>query len=168
MNIFDLIAFIVLVFALWRGWRQGCIVQLCSLAGLILAVWLAARFGPDAGLRCGIDPEIAAPAGFLVVLLVVLVAVAIVGRIVRKIFRFAGLGLLDVLLGIAVAVVKYALLLSVLFTAFEHLNDDFRFVEQQQIEQSHTFRPLQQTAEKLFPVIERLRAEASDRFGTTS
>lgn len=168
MNVFDLIVCIVLACAVWRGWRQGCVVQLCSLVGVILAVWLAARLGPAVGALCGVDPAVAAPAGFLVVLLAVLVAVAIVGRLIRKVFRFAGLGLLDVVLGIALALVKYVLLLSVLFTAFARLNDDFRFVEPQLIEQSRTFRPLEQVAERLFPVVEQLREEASEHFSSKS
>ena len=164
MNIFDLIVYIVLVYALWRGWQQGCVVQLCGLAGVVLAVWLAARFGPAVGAWCGVDAAVAAPAGFVVVLLAVLILVAVAGRIVRKVLHFAGLGVADVLLGIALSVVKYALLLSVFFTAFARLNDDFRFVEPQQIYGSRTFRPLQQAADRIFPMVRELCSEASEHF----
>ena len=163
MNVFDLIVYVVLIYAVWIGWEQGCIRQLCSLIGVVLAVGLAARFGPDLGDLCGLDGGVAAPAGFLVVLLIVLVVVTIIGRAIRRIIRFAGLGVADGLLGVAFAVVKYALLLSVLLTAFARLNDDFRFVEPHRLEQSRTFRPLRQAAERIFPVARQVRDEVRNR-----
>ena len=58
------------------------------------------------------------------VLLAVVLLVAIAGRLVRKLCHFAGFGIADIVLGIAVSVLKYMLLLSVLFSAFDTLNED--------------------------------------------
>lgn len=164
MNFFDLLVYLVLAVAVWNGWRKGCVVQLCGLAGLVIAVWLAARFGPEVGHFLKFEGQVAAPGGFIIVLLVALCAAAIVGRAIRKLLRFAGLGFVDVVAGIAVAVVKYVLLLSVLFSAFERLNTDFHFVEPQTLEQSKTYRPVLRVAEWVFPFVERMQAEASERF----
>ena len=163
MNVLDLLVCVVLAFAVWNGWRRGCIVQLCGLAGLIVAVWLAARFGPEAGRFFGFDESIAAPAGFAVVLLAALCVAAIIGRSIRKLLHFAGLGFADVLLGIAVAVVKYLFLVGVLFTAFDRLNTDFGFVEPQTLEQSKTYRPILRIADRVFPFVERVQEQASER-----
>ncbi len=54
----------------------------------------------------------------------------------RKVFHFAGLGVADTLLGIAVSVLKYLLVLSVLFSAFDALNEDYCLVGPRTIEQS--------------------------------
>lgn len=164
MNFFDLVVCLVLALAVWNGWRKGCVVQLCGLAGLVIAVWLAARFGPEVGHFLKFEGQVAAPGGFVIVLLVALCAAAIVGRAIRKLLRFAGLGFVDVVAGIAVAVVKYVLLLSVLFSAFDRLNADFRFIEPQTLEQSKTYRPVLRVAEWVFPFVERMQAEASERF----
>ena len=161
MNPIDLIVCIVLCLALWNGWRQGAIVQLCSLAGFFAAVWIAARFGAAAGARCGFDPEIAAPAGFVLVLLAALCAVALLARFARKVFRFAGLGALDVLLGMAISVVKYVLLLSLLCTAFDRMNADGAFVAPERTASSKAYRPLLETADRLFPFVDQLREEAA-------
>lgn len=163
MNILDLLVCVVLALAVWNGWRQGCIVQLCSLAGLIVSVWLAARFGPEAGRFCGLDESIAAPAGFAIVLLAALCVAALIGRSIRKLLHFAGLGFADVLLGIAVAVVKYVFLLGVLFTAFDRLNANFKLVESQTLERSKLYRPILRAAEWVFPVVERIQEQASER-----
>ena len=159
MNVFDLLVCLVVAWAVWNGWRKGCIVQLCGLAGVVVAVWVAARFGPAVGAWCRVEPSAAAPAGFFISLVVILLAVAIFGRILRKLIHFAGLGFADVALGIAVAVVKYLLVLSVLCSAFDRLNADFRFVEPRILEQSKTYRPLLRLSEAVFPFVEQMRQQ---------
>ncbi len=163
MNFFDLLVCVVLALAVWNGWRRGCIVQLCSLIGLFIAVWFAARFGVEVGRFVGFEGEVVAPGGFVIVLLAALCAAAVVGRMLRKLLHFAGLGFVDVLLGIAVAVVKYVLLLSVLFTAFERMNAQWQLVEPQTIERSKTYRPMSEVADRVFPFVEQLWQEASER-----
>lgn len=159
MNWIDWIVCIVFALAVWNGWRKGFVVQLCGLAGLLVAVWLAMRFGPEVGLRAGITPEYATAGGFVIVLLVVLIAAVLLGRGMRKLLRFVGLGFLDVALGIAVAVVKYALLLSVLFSAFGRLNDGFGLVEPQTLAQSKTYEPVSRFAGWVFPQVSSLRTK---------
>lgn len=154
MNAVDLIVCLVLALALWNGWRQGFVLQICSLAGIVVGIWLASRFGAEVGGWLHLDEEVAAAGGFVTVLVVVVLVVAIVGRLVRKLFHFAGLGLADILLGIAVSVAKYLLLLSVLFSAFEELNVDYSLVGPQTIEQSRSYKPIQRFSESLFPFLE--------------
>lgn len=154
MNAVDLIVCLVLALALWNGWRQGFVLQICSLAGIVVGIWLASRFGAEVGGWLRLDEEVAAAGGFVTVLVAVVLAVAIIGRLVRKLFHFAGLGLADILLGIAVSVVKYLLLLSVLFSAFEKLNVDYSLVGPQTIEHSRSYKPIQRFSESLFPFLE--------------
>ncbi|MDE6569446.1 MAG: CvpA family protein [Alistipes sp.] len=163
MNWIDWIVCIVFSFAVWNGWRKGCVVQLCGLAGLLVAVWLALHFGSAVGLHLGITPEYATAGGFVIVLLVVLIAAVLLGRGMRKLLRFVGLGFLDVALGIALAVVKYALLLSVLFSAFGRLNDGLRIVDPQTLAQSKTYEPISQFAGWLFPQAASLKTFSISR-----
>ena len=130
MNTLDLIVCLVLALAVWNGWRQGFVVQVCSLA------------------------EVAAAGGFVTALVVVILVVAIAGRVVRKVFHFAGLGVADTLLGIAVSVLKYLLVLSVLFSAFDALNEDYCLVGPRTIEQSKSYKPVRWLSESIFPFLE--------------
>ena len=79
--------------------------------------WLGIRFGTEAGALLHLDEEFAAAGGFLAVFVVVLIAVAIVGRLLRKVFHFAGFGIPDHLLGVAVSAAKTLLILGLLFSA---------------------------------------------------
>ena len=113
MSVIDLIVGLLMLWAVFNGWRQGLILQLCSLAGIVLGAWLGIRFGTEAGALLHLDEEFATAGGFLAVFVVVLIAVAIVGRLLRKVFHFAGFGIPDHLLGVAVSAAKTLLILGV-------------------------------------------------------
>lgn len=144
----------MLVLAVWNGWRQGFIVQICSLAGIVAGIWLAARFGAQVGAWMHLDPDVAAAGGFVTVLVVVVIVVAIAARVVRKAFHFAGLGVADTVLGVAVSVLKYLLILSALFSAFDRLNEDYCLVGPETIEHSKSYKPVKRLSEAIFPFLE--------------
>ena len=107
MNTIDLIVCLILALAVWNGWRQGFVMQICSLAGIVAGIWLASRYG-----------------------------------------------VYDIVLGIAVSVLKYMLVLSVLFSAFDSLNEDYTLVGPQTIEKSKSYKPVMRLSEAVFPFLE--------------
>ena len=151
MNSIDLIVCLILLLAVWSGWRQGLVVQVCSLAGIVIAIWLAAHYGAR-WLRLG--ESCSAAGGFVAVLVVVVLVVAVIGRLLRGVFRFAGFGLVDTLLGVVVAVLKYLLVLSALFAAFDRINADYTLVEARTIDQSRSYKPVLRLSEAVFPFLE--------------
>ena len=104
------------------------------------------------GLR--LDESFSAAGGFVAVLVVVVLVVAVIGRLLRGVFRFAGFGLVDTLLGVVVAVLKYLLVLSALFAAFDRINADYTLVEARTIDQSRSYKPVLRLSEAVFPFLE--------------
>ncbi|MCM1301004.1 MAG: CvpA family protein [Bacteroides cellulosilyticus] len=156
MNTIDFIVCLVLVLAVWKGWRRGFIVQLCSLTALVVGLWLAARHGTAVGEWLRLDESVRTAGGFVAVLLVAMLSIAVAGRVLRRLFRFAGFGLLDVALGVVVCTLKYMLLVSVLLTAFDRINSGYSLVGERTIASSKSYRPLLRISEALFPVLERV------------
>lgn len=156
MNTIDLIVCLVLAAAVWNGCRQGFIMQLGSLAALLAGLWLAARYADAAGAWLRLDGEVRCAGGFAAVFVATLLAAGIVARLLRKIFHWVGFGLPDRLLGAAVSVVKYLLLLSVLFALFDRLNAGGSLIKAQTLETSRTYRPVMRLSKELEPFIERI------------
>ncbi len=165
MNLIDLLVCLALAVAVWNGWRRGFILQICSLAALVAAIWLAARFGGAVGQRLGIESAYAPAAGFATVLVVVVLAVSILGRLVRGLFRFAGFGPLDTVLGIVVSILKWLLLLGALCAAVDRFDADRQLVSAETIETSVAWRPLRNLSHSLVPFVERI-AEEAERYRT--
>ena len=154
MNTIDLIVCLIVVLAVWNGWRQGFVVQVCSLAGIVAGIWLAANYGVYIGTWLKLDESVSAAGGFVVVLLAVVLLVAIAARLVRKLCHFAGFGIPDIVLGVAVSVLKYMLILSVLFSAFDSLNEGYTLIGPQTIEKSRSYKPVMRLSESIFPFLE--------------
>lgn len=77
MNTIDLIVCLILALAVWNGWRQGFVMQICSLAGIVAGIWLASRYGVYVGEWLKLDETVSAAGGFVVVLLAVILLVAL-------------------------------------------------------------------------------------------
>ena len=88
------------------------------------------------------------------VLVATAIAVAVLARLLRRLFRFAGFGIPDILLGIAVAVLKYLLLLSVAFAALESLNADYGLVNRETVVSSRWFGPVRGLSDRLLPFLD--------------
>ena len=142
MSIFDIIVCILAVISVITGWRKGFAVQAFGLAAFVLGVVTAAATGAAAGARLGIDPRYSTAAGFLIIFLCVVVAVLGLGRLIRRLFKIAGLGVMDIVLGILLSLLKTALVLGILCAVFDRINDAAGFVSQSTLNRSVTYRPL--------------------------
>lgn len=154
MNTIDFIVLLVLLVAVWNGWRKGFIVQACSLAAIAAGLWCAVHYGGAVGAMLRLDPSVRAAGGFVAVLVVAIVAVAVAARVLRRLFRFAGFGTLDIALGIAVSVLKYMMVTSALFAAFDKFNADYSLAGRRTIESSKCYRPVLRLSELIFPFME--------------
>jgi len=93
------------------GLMRGFVGVLASLAAWVLAGWAAFRFGAEVGLILAVDGEPSAGqlfAGYALCFLVVLVAVGLVGWLVRKLVQSVGLTGLDRLLGLLLGLARGA------------------------------------------------------------
>ncbi|MCD7969376.1 MAG: CvpA family protein [Alistipes sp.] len=153
MIVFDIITGLLLLLALYNGFRRGFFIQLAGLAGLFIGAWLAMRFGGELGRFLCIDGKYAAPAGFLIILLLVILAMAGVGRMFKGVFKFAGLSLLDKLAGLVLSLAKTVLVLGLVLWGFDTMNRPRGWVDPSELERSVFYRPLVDVTVFVFPYI---------------
>ena len=156
MNIFDLIVYIALAWAVFNGWRRGLLLQLLSLVAVVAAIYLGIRFGLELGVMLGMEGTTAHIGGFIAIFFGALIAISLLGRLLRGVFRLAGLGVVDTLLGILLSVVKVGLIVSVLFSWFSALNHDYRLASKEKIESSRWFEPVSGVIDKVTPYFNEL------------
>ena len=161
MNVFDIILYLALAWAVFNGWRRGFLLQMLSLAAVVAAFYLAVKYGAELGAAMGIK-EGAAVAGFLIIFVAALVGIGIVGHLMRAVFRFAGLGAIDTLLGVLFSIAKILLVVSVLYAGFDALNRDCDMVSSETIDGARWFRPVAGLTDKLTPYFEELKGRIND------
>ncbi len=151
MNILDIIVWLVLAIALFNGWRKGLIGKLFSLAGLIGGVWLALTYGTRCGEALHLEGTTAVVAGFVIVLVVVAVAAGLAGRLIGKACSSIGLGGLDTLLGIVLALIEAVLLLGLAFKAVDYFAPTLISCETRA--ESTCYGPVTRIADRVFPTL---------------
>ena len=157
MNTFDIIIAALLLFGFVRGLMKGLFVEVASLVALIAGVYGAIHFSYFIGdwLKDSVNWEekyisLAAFAGTFVVIIVV---IALLGKILTKIADFASLGILNKILGGVFGALKIGLILSVIFIFFGKMNDTIPFVEQESLDESILYKPVKKIAPTIFPSI---------------
>ena len=136
MNWFDFVIAVPLVWAIWRGFNHGLVQQLLAIVALIGGVW-------------------AATGGFVALFAAVLLALAIIGRFTKGLFRIVGLGALDTALGVFFSMAKVWLIASVVV----HWMGGWSLtcgMDEKLAAESMLYTPLSTTADIVFPYIQQL------------
>ena len=162
MNVFDVIVYIALAWAVFNGWRKGFLLQMLSLLAIVAAIYLAAEYGPTVGVMFGLEAPTASIVGFIVIFLAALVGITVLGHLMKAVFRFAGLGIADVVLGILLSVVKVGLILAVLFAWFDSVNKNYDWASKEVVEQSRWYKPLTGVVDKVTPYFEQFSDKIFD------
>ena len=157
MNWMDIVIGIPIVWGLWRGLREGVILQLGGIAGVILGIWFASKFSRTLGLWLGINPSIAGVAGFIMILVGVLLAIALLGWLMRGLFRISGLGIFDSAGGMLLGGLKMALIMSLLLYGFDMLNKQEEWVSRRTLDTSRFYTPLKNFSGHIFPYVDSVR-----------
>ncbi len=156
MNIFDIIVYLALAWALFNGWRRGFLLQMLSLVAVVAALYFATQYAHELERLVGIEVGVAGVAGFIVIFVGALLLISIAAHMLRAVFRFAGLGMADMLLGILFSLAKVMLIVSVLFSWLESVDKSNEWVSKSTIEESRWFHPVKGITTKLTPYFEEL------------
>lgn len=155
MNVLDIILAVLLVVGAVNGFRKGIISQLCGLAGVLLGVWLGFKFGDRLGVWLGV--EIGEIASFVIIFIGAVLLATLAGRISAAILRATGLGILNRLGGMALSLVEYVLICSLLLGLFQKVNNATGWVEPKVVEESVLVEPVMKVSEFVFPYLVELK-----------
>jgi membrane protein required for colicin V production len=126
MNWLDIVLAIPLLWFLYRGFRNGLIIELASLAALILGIYAALHFSFYVQGYLEENFEIADNylyiISFAITFLIVAIIVYLAGKIIHKVISIVALGFLNRLAGGIFGLLKAALVLSVILYFINGLN----------------------------------------------
>ncbi len=159
MNVIDIVLLAVAAWALYAGARDGLLVQIGGVVGLIVGVWLAFRHAARVGAWFGMHGAEASVAGFITVLLVTIIVISVGSRLLRGVFRMSGLGIFDAMLGAIVSVLKTAVVVSLIIAAIDAVNVDNMLISKERIESSRGYIPLRNFSTKIFPLFDHVREQ---------
>lgn len=157
MNYIDLILGFILIIAAIQGFRKGFIVELASLAALILGIWGGIKFSDWTADFItditGYHSEHLTTIAFLVTFIAIVIIIHILGKVLDNAIKAVVLGFLNRLAGIIFGVIKTAVILSIFLLLFDTVDENVHILPSGQKAQSKVYSPLKQLVPTLFPFI---------------
>ncbi|MCF6358676.1 MAG: CvpA family protein [Draconibacterium sp.] len=158
MNYIDIVLGILLILAAISGFRKGLIVELASLAALILGIWGAIEFSY-------ITSEFLVEhfdwkwdhlntVSFIITFIVIVILVNIVAKTVTKLVETIMLGFVNKLAGLVFGLLKGAIILSIVLVVFDKINEDIEIMSDDTKAESRIYEPLKNFAPSIFPFID--------------
>lgn len=157
MNVIDIVLASLLLFGLIRGLMKGLFVEVASLVALVLGIFGAIHFSYYmAGFlesRVEWEENTINIVAFAITFVIIVLAISLAGKALTKLADFASLGLLNRFLGGLFGALKIGLILSVLLIVFNKINFTVPYLEEEYIEDSVLFEPIESLAPIIFPII---------------
>lgn len=169
MNTFDIVLLVFLLFGFIRGLMKGLFVELASLIALIAGVYGAIHFSYFVGsfLENSVDwdEKYIAIVAFAITFIIIVVVIAMMGKMLTKMADFASLGFLNKLLGGVFGVLKIGMILSILLIVFDKLDKSIPFTTDDVTEESILYESVRDLAPMLFPNFLTIVEDEIDEFG---
>jgi len=157
MNYIDIIIIILLAFAMIRGFINGLVKEVASLAALILGIWGAIRFSSFTAEKLydyfDMSGQYVGIISFLVTFGIIVIIIHFIGLLVDKLMEAVSLGFINKLLGILFGLFKSVLIMSIIFVVLNAIDARRPFLPKEKIEQSMLYSPISDIAPAIFPII---------------
>ncbi len=163
MNILDIILIVPLLLAAWSGYRKGFVIEVASLAALILGIYAAINFSFYAAelLEQNFDllEKWVNIIAFIITFVVVVFVIYAIGRIIEKFIDILLLGFVNRLFGLFFGILKWAFILSVLIYIIHIFDDNNKLITPKLKEGSFLYEPVESFAPYIIPKLdlEKLR-----------
>lgn len=156
MNWLDIVLAIPLLWFMIKGFRNGFVIELASLAALILGIFVALHFSfyAEDYLREQFDiaDNYLTIISFVITFVITAVVIIIIGKIIHRLFNFIALGLLNKLAGGIFGLLKAAIVLSIILYFINGFNSSL--IKSEVKEKSVLYNPIQALAPTLLPILD--------------
>ena len=157
MNYIDIILLVLLILSAIGGFKNGLIAEVVSLAALVLGIWGAIEFSYITAEflteKLNLNTEHLNIISFIVTFVVIVILVHIVGNTINKMVEAVTLGFVNKLAGMVFAVLKSALILSIILLIFDRIDKDVKILPEKAKSESRMYEPIKNFAPSLLPFI---------------
>ncbi|WP_310554649.1 CvpA family protein [Flavobacterium sp.] len=163
MSFLDIVLGALLVYAFYKGVKNGLFVELASLVSLVVGIFVAIKFSylMKNVLENNVtwNPKYIEITSFALTFLAVIFTIHLLAKFFTGVADFAYLGWLNKLGGATFSVLKTVLMLSIVFNIFQKINVNNFIVKQETLNSSMFYNPIHAAARFVYPTLEDWYAE---------
>jgi len=157
MNALDIILIVPLLWAAYRGFKKGLIIELTGIIAFGLGVWGAIHFSDFIAdiLEDKVDKEYLSLIAFTVTFVLLVAGVFVLGKMIEKGVNLLQLKLVNKVFGATFGVLKVALIVSVLLVILNGYEKQKSIIPQKVKRESVLFGPFTSYSLKLIPALQK-------------
>lgn len=152
MSYIDIFLGVLLGFGIFKGIKNGLIVEFASLVSFFVGIYIAVKFSSVVGSFIG-DSKSSKVVAFVLTFILVLVGIHLLAKVFSKIASALFLGLINTIGGGIFGALKTALILGVILSLFQKVNINDTIISKETQESSLFFNPILKTSEFMLPVL---------------
>ncbi|MAW95865.1 MULTISPECIES: CvpA family protein [unclassified Leeuwenhoekiella] len=167
MNYLDIILGVILLIGLYKGIKNGLLIEIASLLALILGVYGAIHFSFYAAdylnERTDWEPATLNLIAFALTFIVIVLIISLAGKLLTKLASIIMLGILNKILGGAFGLLKSAFILSVILMFVSSITERLNLIDEETKDSSVLYPIVKPLAPAILPNVlnelEKLRDE---------
>ncbi len=154
MGMLDIILALPLAYGIYKGVKNGLLVEVASILALIAGIYGTIHFSYIAANylseRVEWDPRYIKITAFVLTFIIIVFVIHLLGKALTRFADFAMVGWLNKLAGGVFGFVEVAVILGAIIIFFERANSSLGLVDSDTIEESVLYEPLKETGALVF------------------
>ncbi|WP_421917816.1 CvpA family protein [Marinifilum sp.] len=167
MTILDILIGLPLVYAIYKGFTKGLIVEVATLLALILGIYGAIHFSDFTAefinKRFEYDSNYMGIMAFVITFIVIVIVLNVLGKMLNSLIEAVALGMVNRLLGAMFGLLKGIIILSIVIYFVNILDKKFHFISQEKKNNSFFYQPLIIISETMFDILDSDLGDAASK-----
>lgn len=159
MNFIDIIIIVPLIYAAWRGFKKGLVIEIFTLLALLVGIYAGIHFSDWTSdliiQNFKIEGRYLPVVAFTLTFLAVGAMVFFAGKVIERMLKLVSLSLLNKLLGLFLGIVKMTYILSILIVLLETYDERGNFINKELKEESLLYYPVEAVATYTIPAVKQ-------------
>lgn len=160
-NYIDIILAIPLLWAAYKGFTKGLIIEVASLAALILGIYGCLHFSyyTEDFLKnyLGFNSGYLHLISFAVTFIAIILIIFIIAKLIEKLVDIVSLSLINKLLGSVFCILKFALILSLILYLINSFDTDKKLIKKSARNESYLYKPVSSLITTFVPAIKNFK-----------
>ena len=156
MNYLDIIFIVPLIWAAYRGFKKGLIIEVSTLIAFGLGVWGGIHFSDFIAnlITDSVESKYVPLVSFGVTFILIVAAVFVLGKMLEKVINLVQLKLVNKVSGAAFGVAKVVLIISVILVIVNSYDQKAGIVPSDLKESSLLYQPFSDVSLKVIPALQ--------------
>ncbi len=157
MNWFDLVVVILVLVTLVKGFFSGLIMQVATLAGIILGAIFAGKLSeyiaPELIKLTEASPHIIGPLSYIIAFVAILIALFFAGKLLESFADTLAMNTLNRLAGSLFCAAKWIIIFSILLNLIVEFDQDKKIIKEDVRTKSYTYPLISEVATVVIPYL---------------